>query len=49
MCQTDKLQLLQTVEMIIDTNVFISETGANVDSTGNIQGFINKTKPAKGD
>ena len=49
MCQTDELQFPQTVEMLMYTNVFIADTGASVDSTGHLQGLINKKKPAKGD
>ena len=32
----------------MDTNVFISNNEASVDSTGHIQGLTNKTKPKKG-
>ena len=32
----------------MDTNVFIAETGSIVDSTGYMQEFMNKMKPAKG-
>ena len=45
MCQTDKLQLPQTVEMLMYTNVFIADIEASVDSTGHIQVLINNTKP----
>ena len=33
MCQTDKIQFSQTVEMLMDPNVFISDTGVSVDIT----------------
>ena len=46
--QTNKLQFPQKIEMIMDTNVFIVNTVASVDSTGYIKGLINKMKPAKG-
>ena len=47
MCQTDKLQFPQIVEMFMYTNIFIADTGASVDSTGHIQILINKRKPGK--
>ena len=49
MCQTDKLQYPQMFEMLMDTNVFVADTGDNVDSIGNIQGLINNMKPGKED
>ena len=33
--------------MIMNTNVFIADTEASVDSTGHMQGLINKMKPQK--
>ena len=49
MCQRDKLKFLQTVKILMDTNVFIAYTRSSVVSTGHIQGLINKTKSEKGD
>ena len=34
MYQIDQLQLLHTVEMLMDTNVFIADTGSSVDIKG---------------
>ena len=49
MCQTDKLQYPQMFEMLMDTNVFFADTGYSVDSTGHIQGLVNKIELTKVD
>ena len=49
MCQIDKVKYPQTVELFMDTNVFISDTRESVNITEKIQGFINNMKPVKGD
>ena len=49
MCLPDKLQFPQIVEMLIDPNVIISDTGDSVYSTEHIHILINSMKPEKGD
>ena len=48
MCQTDKLQLPQIVEMLMDPNVFIAYTGDSVYSIEHIHVLINSMRPEKG-
>ena len=49
MFQTYKLQFPQKVEMLKDTNVFISDNGASVGSTVHMQLLNNNKKTEKGD
>lgn len=46
-CQTDKMQYPQTLELLMDPNVFIADTGASVDSTGHKIGLQNHQNPRK--
>ena len=48
MCQTDKLKLPQTAEMLMDINVFIADTRESVNITGKLQDFINNMNSVKG-
>ena len=49
MFQTDNLQIPQKVEILMDPNIFIADTGVSFNSTGHIQVLINDMKPLKGD